>query len=155
MLVVFDLDFTLWDCDGTWCDHTQPPYVIKNGKVYDDDGSLMHLYGDVKIILEDLSSSNIDVAVASRTTEPGWANNLLRLFDLDKYFAYKEIYPSSKVKHFNELAKKSKIPFGQMLFFDDELRNIEEVGSLGVETVYVRNGINWKLYKSSMGLLRE
>jgi hypothetical protein len=28
-----------------------------------------------------------------------------------------------------------------MVFFDDEYRNIEAVGNLGVETVFVRNGI--------------
>ena len=26
MLLVFDLDFTLWDAGGTWCDQTKPPF---------------------------------------------------------------------------------------------------------------------------------
>jgi len=30
-----------------------------------------------------------------------------------------------------------------MVFFDDEYRNIEEVGELGVHSVYMRNGVNY------------
>lgn len=153
MLVVFDLDFTLWDCGGTWCDHTEPPYVKKNGKIYDDYGSLMRLYSDSLIILEELQSRSVPVAIASRTSRPDWANELLRLFDIDRFFEFKEIYSGSKIKHFSELHRKTNIPFNQMLFFDDELRNVEEVGNLGVETVYVRNGIDWILFKNSLKLI--
>ena len=36
------------------------------------------------------------------------------------------------------------VPHRQMVFFDDEQRNIEEVGRLGVKTVLIRNGISFK-----------
>ncbi len=154
MLVVFDLDFTLWDCGGTWCDHTEPPYIKKNGKVYDDFGALMRLYDDVVDILHDLKTQSVPIAIASRTSRPAWAKDLLRLFEIDNLFDYKEIYPGSKINHFTTLNKKTRIPFHQMLFFDDELRNIEEVGGLGVEVVYVRNGMNKTLFGNSKPLLR-
>jgi hypothetical protein len=32
-----------------------------------------------------------------------------------------------------------------MVFFDDEYRNIEEVGRLGVETVFVENGLDFNM----------
>jgi magnesium-dependent phosphatase 1 len=150
MLVVFDLDFTLWDCGGTWCDHTNPPYCKKNGFVLDDNGLVIRLYNDVIDILETLRTQSIPIAIASRTSQPLWANDLLNLFDLDKYFDYKEIYPSSKVKHFNRLNAETKIPYNQMLFFDDEFRNIEEVRNLGVESVFVRNGIDFPLFYNSV-----
>lgn len=153
MLVVFDLDFTLWDCGGTWCDHTNPPYRIINDNIYDSNGAHIRLYNDVFKIVDYLKNNNIKIALASRTGEPEWANALLKLFGLESVFDFKEIYPGSKITHFKELQFKTKIPFSQMLFFDDELRNIEEIDSLGVETVYVRNGINWHQFINSLKLL--
>lgn len=143
-LFVFDLDFTLWNAGGTWCDATNPPYFWENGKLYDQNNRWIRLYDDVKLILEELKRRNKKIVVASRTYEPGWAQELLYLFDIDKYFDWKEIYPSSKVSHFKRIKNHFMIPHRQMVFFDDELRNIEEVGRMGVETVFIRNGISFK-----------
>ena len=44
---VFDLDFTLWDAGGGWCDTTNPPYFWKNGKLYDQSNDWIRLYPDV------------------------------------------------------------------------------------------------------------
>ncbi len=54
MLIVFDLDFTLWNAGGEWCDCTTPPYIIKNSKIYDAVGRYIHLYNDSFEILEKL-----------------------------------------------------------------------------------------------------
>ena len=144
-LVVFDLDFTLWDAGGTWCDHTNPPYKRVNNHVEDSWGSRIVLYPDVKKVLEELNQQGITMALASRTGAPSWAQKLLHLFDINSYFEYKEIYPGSKVEHFNQLHHLTGIPFQDMVFFDDEMRNISEVGSLGVNAVYVEDGINARL----------
>nr|WP_319397383.1 magnesium-dependent phosphatase-1 [uncultured Carboxylicivirga sp.] len=141
-LVVFDLDFTLWDAGGTWCDCTNPPYKRVNNHVVDTYGAKIVLYPDVKGILEDLKSKNITMALASRTSAPSWARQLLKLFDIEDYFTYQEIYPSSKIAHFNQLQKDSGIPFEKMVFFDDEMRNIHDVGSMGVHAVFVDDGVN-------------
>ncbi|MCY1723332.1 hypothetical protein OU798_23480 [Prolixibacteraceae bacterium Z1-6] len=37
------------------------------------------------------------------------------------------------------------MPYSDTVFFDDEYRNIEEVGRLGVQTVYVKHGINFTM----------
>ena len=37
-----------------------------------------------------------------------------------------------------------------MLFFDDEDRNIASVGKLGVMSILVRNGVNFKLVKEAL-----
>nr|WP_321452826.1 magnesium-dependent phosphatase-1 [uncultured Carboxylicivirga sp.] len=141
-LVVFDLDFTLWDAGGTWCDCTNPPYKRINNHVVDTDGAKIVLYPDVRDILEDLKNKNITMALASRTSAPSWARQLLKLFDIEDYFTYQEIYPSSKIAHFNQLQKDSGIPFEKMVFFDDEIRNIHDVGSMGVHAVLVDDGVN-------------
>jgi magnesium-dependent phosphatase 1 len=140
-LFVFDLDFTVWDAGGTWCDATRPPYFWKNGKLFDQGNRWIRLYDDIITIFHELKQKDKLIVAASRTYEPGWAQDLLHLFDIDKYFDKKEIYPASKILHFKEIKNYFKVPFEQMVFFDDEYRNIEAVGQLGVQTVFVRDGI--------------
>ena len=144
-IFVFDLDFTVWDAGGTWCDATNPPYHWSNKKLLDSSGSWIRLYDDVIYILEELKRRDKIVVAASRTYRPDWAQDLLHLLDIDKYFDLKEIYPRSKVKHFNRIQNYFEIPYDEMVFFDDEYRNIDEVSGLGVETVFVKNGINRNL----------
>jgi magnesium-dependent phosphatase 1 len=143
-LIVFDLDFTLWNAGGTWCDHTAPPYQKINNHVIDSENNSINLYPDVKSLLNDLSKY-VTLAVASRTYRPEWARELLQLFEIEKYFSYMEIYPGSKQEHFNHLQHQTKIPFAEMLFFDDEMRNVDEVAKLGVSTVLVDEGITSKM----------
>jgi len=140
-LFVFDLDFTLWDAGGTWCDATNPPYYWSDGVLLDQSNSEMELYPDVIPVLEELKRNNRKIAAASRTFEPSWAQDLLHLFDIDKYFDLKEIYPSSKIQHFSKIKKHFRMAYSEMVFFDDEHRNIHEVRKLGVEAVFVADGL--------------
>lgn len=141
-LIVFDLDFTLWNAGGTWCDHTNPPYTRVNGHVIDSYGSKIHLYSDVRKILAELKSQGYLLAVASRTGAPSWARELMHLLEIDHYFDYQQIYPGSKIAHFRELHKHTGIAYTDMAFFDDEMRNIQEVSSLGVKAVFVKDGVS-------------
>lgn len=52
-------------------------------------------------MLEKLKQEGYQLGVASRTSEIRGANDLLKLFDWDKYFQYKEIYPGDKTTHFS------------------------------------------------------
>ena len=147
-LIVFDLDFTLWNAGGTWCDHTFPPYKKVNNHVKDSTGSIIFLYPDTRDILKQLHEQNYLIAIASRTHEPTWAKELLRLFEIDQYFSLREIYPGSKIEHFNQIRHRTGIDFENMIFFDDEMRNIHEVGTLGVNAVLVSEGINREIVES-------
>lgn len=63
----------------------------------------------------------------------------------DKYVPYKEIFPGCKITHFENLVKHTRIPLGEMLFFDDEERNIRDLTSVGVVCVLVdERGVNRK-----------
>lgn len=141
-LVVFDLDFTVWDAGGVWCDCLRPPFRKAGERVLDSADSHVRVYDDIGWALDVLADRGVELAVASRTTQPKWARQLLELLELRHYFQYEEIYPSSKVRHFAELKSDSGYEYSEMLFFDDEFRNIEEVGELGVRAVHVRNGFS-------------
>lgn len=140
-LIVFDLDFTLWDAGGTWCDHTHPPYRHVNNHIMDSNDSQIVLYPEVRELLRDLSQL-YTLAVASRTHQPDWAMELLKMFGISSYFKYFEIYPGSKSEHIRQIHKKSGISFQRMLFFDDEMRNVDEVSRMKVHSVLVDSGIS-------------
>ncbi|MDC8831069.1 magnesium-dependent phosphatase-1 [Alteromonas gilva] len=149
-VIVFDLDFTLWDCGGVWIDCSQPPFVQRERRIVDSRGAYMRLYDDVPRILAYCKENQYHCALASRTTEPDWAKTLLGLLDIDHYFHQQQIFPGSKVAHFKALKKAFGCEYQDMLFFDDEMRNIEEVSRLGVTAVHVPEGLNWTLFRESL-----
>ncbi|WP_234824172.1 magnesium-dependent phosphatase-1 [Bremerella cremea] len=147
-LIVFDLDFTLWDCGGTWCDCLSPPFRIDQKRIVDRTQRHIRCYDDVEAILDYCNQQAIPLALASRTEQPRWAKELLDLLAITHRFAFAEIYPSSKVRHFSALRKDSGVAYEKMLFFDDEMRNIREVGDLGVTAVHVANGMTMELFRA-------
>ncbi|EPY89938.1 hypothetical protein CB1_000067024 [Camelus ferus] len=123
-------DYTLWPF---WVDtHVDPPFHKRSdGTVRDRRGQTVRLYPEVPEVLERLQGLGVPVAAASRTGEVEGANQLLELFDLVRYFVHREIYPGSKITHFERLQRKTGVPLSQMIFFDDERRNIVDVSKLG------------------------
>ena len=85
------------------------------------------------------------MALASRTSAPKIAQQLLDHFEIARYFEHQEIYPGDKTVHFAKLQEATGIPYSEMIFFDDEQRNIEDVASLGVQVHLVTHGITRKL----------
>ncbi|HOK50762.1 MAG: magnesium-dependent phosphatase-1 [Bacteroidales bacterium] len=144
-LFIFDLDFTLWDAGGLWCDCTTPPYRRINGFVKDAENRIIQLYPDVWEIIHLLKRHGRKIAVASRTEQPAWARQILDLMDLRQWFDYEEIFPDRKIYHLQNIHRQSGIPFNQMVFFDDEQRNIIDVTTLGVTSEWVQNGITRSL----------
>ncbi|KAH7324701.1 magnesium dependent phosphatase [Stachybotrys elegans] len=156
-LFVFDLDYTLWPF---WVD----THVWGTLKANDDHtaatdrrGESFAFYRDVSSILLSLPSAGdegIRLAVASRTSAPARARELLKLLHLDAGDASKprraldvfdagtEIYPSSKIRHFEALQKRTGIAYEDMLFFDDESRN-RDTETLGVTMWLVPDGVSW------------
>lgn len=149
-LVVFDLDFTLWDCGGTWCDCLSPPFRFEGDRIVDRNGRHVRLYEDVRNILDQCDRDGLEIALASRTEQPQWARQLVEMLDIAHRFAHAEIYPSSKLAHFAKLREASGVSYDQMLFFDDEMRNIREVSTLGVTSVYVESGMSLDLFGSGL-----
>ncbi|NNE93252.1 MAG: magnesium-dependent phosphatase-1 [Verrucomicrobiales bacterium] len=150
-LVVFDLDFTLWDCGGLWIDCTTPPFHLDiEGRVRDRSGRVFRLYPDAGEILDELESNGVELGLASRTDQPDWAGEVLELMELRNRFDYEQIYPGSKVAHFEAIRADSGIDFADMVFFDDEHRNIIEVGELGVNCIHVSRGVDRHAFQQAI-----
>ncbi|OTB06024.1 hypothetical protein M426DRAFT_319386 [Hypoxylon sp. CI-4A] len=167
--VVFDLDYTLWPF---WVDtHVYPPLRSANPErsaCVDKVGETFAFYDDVPSVLHGLARSGIKLGVASRTHAPDLGREMLKLLvvppastlldesaeggssskkdkarkAIEFFDAGLEIYPSSKIRHFEALAKKTGIAHTEMLFFDDESRN-RDTESLGVTMWLVRDGVTW------------
>lgn len=77
---------------------------------------------------------------------------MISLFGWSKYFKYREIYPGSKTSHFKNFLQNAGFSYNEMLFFDDEQRNIDDIEPLGVTSVLVNPdvGINTKLVEDGL-----
>ncbi|MCL4109311.1 UNVERIFIED_CONTAM: hypothetical protein GTU68_019739, partial [Idotea baltica] len=149
-LIVFDLDFTLWDTGGVWIDCTAPPFrQDADGTVYDSQERRFQLYPDVLEILESISTTmpGTKIGIASRTSQPGWVREVLEMMEVTHYFDFNAIYPGSKIAHFEQLKRETGFEYAEMVFFDDEPRNIHEVSGLGVNAIEVPSGLNWQVFE--------
>jgi magnesium-dependent phosphatase 1 len=153
-LLIFDLDYTLWPF---WVDtHCTPPLKPSSQNhtaVVDKFGEQFAFYADVPAILLHLKAAGVKIGAASRTSAPDVAREMLRLLHVGpleegggkarkagEVFDYMEIYPGSKIAHFERIRKVSGVEYSDMLFFDDEARN-RNVESLGVTMWLVKDGI--------------
>ncbi|KAL2901172.1 Magnesium-dependent phosphatase 1 [Bienertia sinuspersici] len=84
------------------------------------------LYPDVKGILYALKDKGIDVAIASRSSTLEIAKTILDKLGIQSLFVAQEIFSSvtHKTELFQRIHNKTKIPYTDMLFFDNEHRNI-------------------------------
>lgn len=109
---------------------------------------------------------DIQAAVASRTDEPAWAETCMKylvvqqqhddgssLCSLESCFGDRvEISFSDKKEHFRNLHRQTGIPYENMAFFDNEMRNIRSVKTLGVKCIYTPDGMTRKSWKEALSL---
>jgi magnesium-dependent phosphatase 1 len=163
-LIVFDLDYTLWPF---WVDtHVSAPVKPKdkNTVMVDRWNESFTFYSEVPAVLHAARQRNIPMSLASRTSAPELANDMLRGLVIpnplgsqaekknekevkaESYFVHPQIFPGSKTTHFQRLQaalmKSGKeVAFADMLFFDDEARNRNVESELGVTFCLVRDGV--------------
>ncbi|KAJ8959454.1 hypothetical protein NQ318_022147 [Aromia moschata] len=147
-------DYTLWPF---WVDtHVYPPFKKKSGgTITDSYGIDVTCYPEVPEVLKTLHDEGYTLAVASRTWEIKGAKQLVELFSWNKYFTYKEIFPGSKTTHFNNIKKQSGVDFKEMMFFDDEQRNVHDISRMGVVSVFVTDGVSRKVVEDGLNIFSK
>jgi HAD superfamily hydrolase (TIGR01509 family) len=108
-VVVFDLDFTLVDDEP-------------------------RLFPNVRNIIEKLSLK-YKLAIASYNSK---AKYILARYDLVKYFdIIVSLQHFTKQIHFTTIKKHFNIEYSDMIFFDDDIKNIELAKTLGIKSTLV------------------
>ncbi|MES1913089.1 MAG: hypothetical protein MHM6MM_005318 [Cercozoa sp. M6MM] len=170
-LLVFDLDDTLWYPEMYMLDGA-PFTRDESGTVRDCSGTEVDLIGDTREILEMLRREpewkHTRIAYASRTFYPERAAECLKLIEIEdvqwsgsdsgssartsmmELTELQEIYPGDKKDHFRKFAHKSGVEFKDMIFFDNEYRNVRSVSSLGVHSVYTPDGLTWDFFQTGV-----
>ena len=152
-LVVFDLDFSVWPFDCHKDRHM--PFKAVGNKIVDAWGRDASPYPDVPGIITELVERGIRVAYASRNSSVDHLEALLRaiaiapknrpeiksLWDVLPSADYMQAYGSglsrAKTKHFSALRLVTGVPFGKMLFFDDDHTNVTTAAAQGVIAINV------------------
>eukprot|EP00640_Fibrocapsa_japonica_P006692 CAMPEP_0113940962 /NCGR_PEP_ID=MMETSP1339-20121228/6981_1 /TAXON_ID=94617 /ORGANISM="Fibrocapsa japonica" /LENGTH=180 /DNA_ID=CAMNT_0000944963 /DNA_START=175 /DNA_END=717 /DNA_ORIENTATION=- /assembly_acc=CAM_ASM_000762 len=157
-LVVFDLDYTMWNPEMYQL--YGAPFEKRGGKVYDRSGTEVKLFRDVRSILRRIRTSeefsSTKIASASRTEYPEWAYEVMSLMPVDDnltmadVFEFNEIYPGTKTAHFRRLHQDSQIAFKDMVFFDDWNGNCRDVARLGVTTMECPQGMTMKVFDACL-----
>lgn len=129
-LIVFDLDFTLWQRPRF---RKGPPFEPIDGGaagVRDAGGATLYLYPAAKRALVCLADAGVPVAVASRTHREGWARQWLEMLTVDDAGRTVQdvidplpvlVQDGPKSGHLQRISEMSGVPLSKMLFFDDDL----------------------------------
>ena len=153
-MVVFDLDFTLWKPELYQLSSGSPFKVSSDGCVITARGERLELFPAARTALCELAAAGVPVAIASRAGEVAWAEEILRLMRVDKKRTMADVIGSapvviqggSKTRHLKHIAAESGVPLREMLFFDNERTNIQEVSSLGVTSIHCPRGLTREVY---------
>ena len=65
-------------------------------------GKKVDCYNEVPFVLDSLHKEGYEMGIASRIGGVDGANQLIELFDWNKYFKYKQIYRGCKITHFEQ-----------------------------------------------------
>lgn len=121
-------------------------------------GESFAFYPAVSSIVHACKHRSIPLALASRTSAPDLARDVLKALHIIPafsdnpaanaktvraldYFDHIQIYPGNKTSHFAKIHQTSEIAYDDMLFFDDEARNRNVETELGVTFCLVRDGM--------------
>lgn len=159
-LVVFDLDFTLWKPE-LYQLHSGPPFrACSDGCVLTARGERLDLFPAARTALVELADAGTPVAIASRASEVAWAKEIMRLMRIDAWRTMADVIGSSpvviqggsKVHHMKHIAHETGVPLREMVFFDNERSNIQEVEKVGPTCVYCPRGLTDEVFRDGIKL---
>ena len=164
-LVVLDLDNTVWTPELYTLRQLDnyasagPPGPQAGKDVWLIDGAAAALYELATCPLW----KDTRVAVASRTNKGAWAHQLLSTFEIpgcpgrsiaSLLTGGVEIFPGSKVKHFENLKRSTGIGYEEMLFFDDSADgrygNCAPIAKQGVLSAHCPQGLTASVWHNAV-----
>ena len=162
-LVAFDLDGTIWNPEmyELWGGGS-PFKLVSNQEAIDKSGVSVKLLGVSGDAFDYLKENDIKIAIVSCTDEPLWAKQLLEMFKtpknrvLQKQIDSNQIFKAyPKTIHFEKIKNQfSDINFSEMLFFDNEMSNIQSVSKISVKSIYCPDGVTDEIFKKGLSLFQ-
>ncbi|KAH0476346.1 MAG: uncharacterized protein KVP18_000322 [Porospora cf. gigantea A] len=144
-------------------------------RLKDSRQSPFECFPDSLSIIQWIGEQGVDVAFASRTTTPKDAQQALtqllvprrgashltgddvldprvdnRYVDLASLSVYSAWGDVDKKRHLKEIEDATGVEFKNMLFFDNEKRNITSAKRLGVPCCWCRDGLSWAVFKEAI-----
>lgn len=93
------------------------------------------------------------LAVASRASNRELALKAIDLYGWTSHFSSFQIHPGSKVVHMNDIKHDLRFDkFSDVLFFDDDHRNIVELNAIGIVAHKVDNEFGLTIHELLKGL---
>jgi len=131
-LLVFDLDACLWTPEMFELDGRPSRFDAEKGGVR-AGSDIVRLFPGAMTVLRTILAEperfdGVQIAVASSTTHPDYANTCLEELVVDANTGtkladmvhYREIFPGNKGRqHVPNLKQKSGVPYNEMIFWDD------------------------------------
>ena len=96
------------------------------------------------------------MGTVSRTLEPEYGKQLLKLMNLEKYFVSCEFDTGTKVKSIQKIAQLAGIKGGikKCLLFDDETRNIRDIENAGGIGILLGNGLTNEKFEEGINKIK-
>ena len=66
-----------------------------------------------------------------------------------------QVFPSRKTEHFRRIQDASGVDYADMIFFDNEFRNIADVSTLGVCCHYVPDGMTLEAWAEGLDVFQR
>jgi magnesium-dependent phosphatase 1 len=170
-LVVYDLDDTVWFPE-LYMIAGAPFTKIHGNAVEDVMGDVVRVYAAARRSIAQVYTHDAfrrrgtKIAVASRTHRGKWARELMQMFEiiededgvsvsLADCAPLVDIAAGTKTKHFQRLRERTGVAYGDMLFFDNERVNVDEVARMGVRCVHCPGGVSAEAHNRGLRLFVE
>lgn len=148
-VIVFDLDQTLWEFQVKNLKEPITKQETKDGiLIVDQQNESYHAFREVPKILKTLKEHCLakdgHLVVASRSPASHLALKAIDIYGWTQYFSTFQIYPQIKSEHMHEIQKKLNLDsFEDVIFFDDQMKNIIATANLGISSFLVgTNGLD-------------
>jgi magnesium-dependent phosphatase 1 len=172
-----DVEFVASDDDA--CDDDDVCVCDAAGvevKLYADAHAILHELATAprwgKAAASSSSSSSTDppviVAYVSRTMHPASAAACMKLMRIRSGDAAQkrkmtmldivdqsQVYPGIKTAHFAALQESTGVAYADMLFFDNERRNVRDVSARGVTSIYTPEGMTKAYWQDGLRRFAE
>jgi magnesium-dependent phosphatase 1 len=167
-LVAFDLDGTIWNPEmyQLWGGGAPFQVVPQTNALVDRQGTAVKLLGISAEVLHDLKHEPQlgypKVVWVSCCDEPAWAEECLTKFVTEPsglplcHIAHaSKIFDANKQAHFKEIKEMyPDIQFSEMLFYDNQMNNIQSVSKLGVQCIFCPEGMTEEVWEQGLRLFR-